>query len=85
MICWAPLKTAKVRGITSIFIIILTSNFFETHFRKKNYKKTMFRSLGYDVQVEAKANEIYIEKYKLGHENEKQYNSVFNMKQKLTF
>jgi len=45
----------------------------------------MFRSLGYDVQVEAKANEIYIEKYKLGHENEKQYNSVFNMKQKLTF
>lgn len=31
----------------------------------------MFPSLGYDVQVEAKANEIYIEKYKLGHENVK--------------
>ena len=50
----------------------------------------MFRSLGHDVQVEAKANEIYMYEYKLGRENgndkicksslinRKQHNSVFN-------
>lgn len=56
----------------------------------------MIPSRGYDVQVEAKTNEIYIEKYKLGHENVKDKicksslmgNSItqcLTMKQKLAF
>ena len=74
MICRGPLKNRQGEGGSLdknyyyFYYYSYKYSFWNT-FQNKNYKKTMFRSLGHDVQVEAKANEIYMYEYKLGREN----------------